>query len=249
MPIIPVTVHGAEGRMGRLVTDLVDQTEGIELTALITEVGRCNGDTGFHPHVRLTPQDKLATVHPAGGVIVDFSLAPALEGLLEQAKQAGAGLVIGTTGHTPEQLSLIEEYAAELPVVMASNFSFGIPVMTMQLERLADVLPESFQAEQVEIHHRHKVDMPSGTARTLSTAWTERRGGTAPPTHALRIGGITGEHRWVFADEEETIEIVHRAHSRRAFLRGIVPSIRFVAGRDLGLYDMGDVLAEAAVGR
>jgi len=249
MPIIPVTVHGAEGRMGRLVTDLVDRTEGLDLAALVTEVGRDDGADGFHPRVPLTPQDKLAAVHPTGGVIVDFSLAPALAGLLEQAKRVGAGLVIGTTGYTPEQLALIEDYASGLPVVMASNFSFGIPVMTMLLERLADVLPESFQAEQVETHHRHKVDLPSGTARTLSTAWTERRGGSAPPTHALRIGGITGEHRWVFADEEETIEVVHRAHSRRAFLRGIVPAVLFTAARDHGLYGMGDVLAEAAVGR
>jgi 4-hydroxy-tetrahydrodipicolinate reductase len=245
----PVTVHGAEGRMGRLVTDLVDATGDLELAALITEVGRGGDASGFHPSVGLWPQDRLAEVHPEGGVIVDFSLAPALDGLLGQAQERGAGLVIGTTGHTPEQLAMIRDYAAELPVVLASNFSVGIPVMTMLLERMADVLPETFQAEQVETHHRHKVDMPSGTARSLSTSWTNRRGGDAPPTHALRVGGVAGKHRWVFADDEETIEIVHRAHSRRAFLRGIVPSIRFVAGRDRGLYGMGDVLAEAAVGR
>ena len=249
MTPVPVTVHGAEGRMGRLVTDLVDRTHGLELAALITEVGEGRPGDSFHPGVPLTPQDRLADVHPAGGVIVDFSLAPALEGLLEGARATDASLVVGTTGHSPEQLALLETYAADHAVVLASNFSVGIPAMSMLLERLADVLPETFQAEQVEIHHRHKVDRPSGTARTLSTVWTERRGGDAPPTHALRMGGVTGEHRWVFADDEETIEVVHRAHSRRAFLRGVAPSILFAASQDHGLFGMGDVLAEAAAGR
>lgn len=249
MSTVPVTIHGAEGRMGRLVTELIDRTDGLELAALITEVNRSSSAEAIHPRVPLTSQDRLAEVHPRGGVIIDFSLAPALEGLLRGAEAVGAALVIGTTGHSAEQYALIEAYAASRPVVLASNFSVGIPVMTMLLERLADVLPDTFGAEQVETHHRHKMDRPSGTARSLSTTWTNRRGGESPPTHALRIGGVTGEHRWIFADDEETIEIVHRAHSRRAFLRGIVPAVLFAAARDRGLYDMGDVLAEAAAGR
>ena len=249
MSALVVSVHGAEGRMGRLVTELVEATDGFTLGALLTEVGRGRDVGDFHPSLPLTPQDRFADVVPEGSVVVDFSLAPALEGLLAGAKDVGAGLVIGTTGYSDDQEDALRRHAESLPVVHATNFSVGVPLMAMLLERLADVLPDGFGAEQVETHHRHKVDRPSGTARTLSTAWTNRRGGEAPPTHSLRIGGITGEHRWTFADDEETIEVVHRAQSRRAFLRGVVPAVRFVAGQESGLYGMGDVLAAAAAAR
>ncbi len=240
-----VSVHGAEGRMGRLVTELISGTDGLRLAGLFTEVGRGAPAGEFHPDLSLEPQDRLGNVHPGGGVIVDFSLAQSLTGLLEGADISNAPLVIGTTGHQDDQIEQLAQYARTHPVVLASNFSVGVPTMRLILERLADLLPTSFEAEQVEIHHRHKLDRPSGTARTLAAAWANQRNGTLPPTHSLRIGGVTGEHRWILSDEEETIEIVHRAHSRKAFLRGIVPAIHFVAKAEPGLYGMEDVLASS----
>jgi len=240
---IAVSVHGAEGRMGRLVTELVDGTPDLRLSALITEDGRGRPPGDFHPRLALSEQSRLGEAHPHGGVIVDFSLADALDGLLAGAEASEAPLVIGTTGYSDPQVEKLMAYARRRPVVLASNFSVGVPALRLVLERLADLLPDAFQAEQVEIHHRHKLDRPSGTARALATVWAQSRGGETPPTHSLRIGGVTGEHRWVISDDEETLEVVHRAHSRRAFLRGVAPAIRFVAQGAPGLYGMEDVLA------
>jgi len=243
MTVIPVSVHGAEGRMGRLVTELVEVTPDLRLSALITQDGRGQAPGGFHPTLALSEQSRLAEAHPRGGVIVDFSLASAMDGLLAGARASEAPLVIGTTGYTDSQVEELAAYAQSWPVVLASNFSVGVPALRLVLERLADLLPDAFQAEQVEIHHRHKLDRPSGTARTLASAWAKTRGGDVPPTHSLRVGGVTGEHRWVISDDEETLEVVHRAHSRRAFLRGVAPAIRYVNQAAPGLYSMEDVLA------
>lgn len=241
--MIPVTVHGAEGRMGRLVGELVEAAPDLELVALITEVGRERPVGAFHPSLPLSAQSELAARHPRGGVIVDFSLAPALDGLLVGGAATAAALVIGTTGHDEQQMNALQAYARDHAVVMASNFSIGIPALKLLLEKLAEFLPMTFQPSQVETHHRHKVDRPSGTARTLARAWSSRRGGEEVPTHSLRVGGVPGDHRWIFCDDEEQLVIEHRALSRRAFLRGVAPAIRFVAAAAPGLYTMEDVLS------
>lgn len=244
--MIPVTVHGAEGRMGRLVAEQVDGSVDCRLAALVTEPGGARPAGAVHPTLALTPQDRLAAVHPVGGVIVDFSLPAALEGLLVQADQVDAALVVGTTGFTDPQLAMLRAYATTHPVVHAANFSVGIPAMQMVLRLLARTLPDGFDAEQVETHHRTKRDQPSGTARWLAGAWHAERGGEAVVTHSLRVGGVIGEHAWTISDAEETLHITHRAHSRRAFLRGVLPAVRFVHGHAPGLYGLTDVLADLA---
>jgi 4-hydroxy-tetrahydrodipicolinate reductase len=116
----------------------------------------------------------------------------------------------------------------------------------MVLRLLGRTLPRGFDAEQVETHHRAKLDRPSGTARWLAAAWADERAGEAPPTHSQRIGGVIGEHRWTIGDMEETLELTHRAHSRRAFLRGVLPAVRFAASAAPGLYSLTDVLQDLA---
>lgn len=241
--MIDVTVHGAEGRMGRLVTALVEATPDFRLAALVTEPGRGRPAGTFHPRLALTGQEGLAAAHPRGGVVVDFSLAAALAGLLDGAAAAGAPLVVGTTGYTPAQQAALAAYARDHAVVHAANFSAGIPALQMALELLARILPEGFGAEQVETHHRQKRDAPSGTARQLAAAWETARGDGPVPVHAQRLGGITGEHTWTLADAEETLVLTHRAHSRQAFLRGVAPAVRFAAASGPGLFGMPDVLA------
>lgn len=244
--MIPVTVHGAEGRMGRLVTELIDGAADCRLAALVTEPGRDAPAGVLHPDLAVVGQDRLAAVHPEGGVVVDFSLAPALAGLLAQGARREAPLVIGTTGFDGEQQAALRDYAARWPVVVAANFSVGIPALQMVLRLLARTLPAGFTAGQVETHHRAKRDRPSGTARWLARSWSGERTGPEPETHSLRLGGVIGEHSWRISDEEETLEVVHRAHSRRAFLRGVLPAVRFVHGREPGLYGLTDVLADLA---
>jgi 4-hydroxy-tetrahydrodipicolinate reductase len=242
---IPVTVHGAEGRMGRLVTALVESAPDMRLAALITEPGRGQDAGAFHPRLALVGQDELAAVHPVGGVVVDFSLAPALAGLLRQGARCGAALVTGTTGFSADEETALGDYAARHPVVRAANFSIGIPALKLVLRLLARTLPREFAAEQVETHHVHKRDRPSGTARWLAEAWQTERGAEVP-VHSLRLGEIVGEHAWIVSDAEETLQLTHRAHSRRAFLRGVLPAIRFAHGRSPGLYGLTDVLNDLA---
>jgi 4-hydroxy-tetrahydrodipicolinate reductase len=241
--MIAVTVHGAEGRMGRLVTRLVEEAADCELAALISEPDRDQPAGSFHPDLPLTGQDHLAQVHPAGGVIVDFSVAAALAGLLAGAEPTQAALVIGTTGYTPAQRDALAAYAQQRPVVLASNFSVGIPALQLVLQQLARILPPGFVAEEIEVHHRHKLDKPSGTALNLAQTWQENRTGDKVPIHSLRLGGVVGEHSWLISDDEETLQLSHRAHSRRAFLRGVLPAIQFVAQQENGLFSLPEVLA------
>ena len=240
--MIPVALHGAEGRMGQLVTELVAGAEDCELAGLVTESSRAQAAGAFHAEFPLLGQDRMEQDLPAGCVIVDFSLATALEGLLAASAELGAPLVMGTTGFDEAQEGLLVEHARRVPVVRAANFSVGIPALQMVLQLLARVLPAGFDAEQVETHHITKLDRPSGTARHLAQAFGAVRGGDEPPTHSQRLGGVIGEHVWTFADQEETLTVTHRAHSRRAFLRGVLPAVRFAAAAKPGLYDLGDVL-------
>lgn len=246
--MIPVVVHGAEGRMGRLVTDLVAGSEDYQLAGLVTEPGRGRARGAFHPQLALVAQDELRDALPRDAVVVDFSVAAALDGLLDQLRGSGAALVVGATGHDDRQQRALAEYAREACVVTASNFSVGIPAMQMLLRLLARTLPMGFDAEQVETHHRGKLDRPSGTARTLAEVWAQERGGEDPPTHSQRIGGVIGEHTWTFGDQEETLVITHRAHSRRAFLRGVLPAVRFASHTGPGLHTLQDVLQDLASG-
>ena len=228
--------------MGLLITDLVASAADMELAGLVSEPGREKSVGEFHPILPLTAQNRMVPDLPGGVVIIDFSLALALDGLLDQARLLKAPLVVGTTGFSSDQQEKLRQYSLEFPVVQASNFSVGIPALQMLLQLLARTLPSGFNAEQVETHHITKLDKPSGTARTLADAFTEVRGGESPPTHSQRLGGVIGEHTWTFSDLEETVVLTHRAHSRQAFLRGILPSVRFVYERETGLYDLIDVL-------
>ena len=241
---LPVAVHGAEGRMGRLVTALVEASPDCRLVGLVTEPGRSLSPGQVHATMPVIGQEAMGEVLPPGCVIVDFSLAAALPGLLAGAARLDARLVSGTTGFSAEHFEALHRHAGKHAVVHATNFSIGIPALQMVLQLLARTLPTGFDAEQVETHHTAKVDRPSGTARTLADAWQKVRGGPPVPVHSQRIGGLVGEHTWTIGDQEETLVLTHRAQSRSAFLRGVLPAVRFVAARDRGLYGLSDVLQD-----
>ena len=124
--------------MGILIRDLVADATDLELVGLVTEPGKGKGPGEFHPDLPLLGQDQMAAQLPAGCVIIDFSLAGALDGLLAQAGELGAALVSGTTGFSAAQQERLDAFAAEHPVVHASNFSVGIPALQMLLQMLTD---------------------------------------------------------------------------------------------------------------
>lgn len=228
--------------MGRLLAPLVDAAPDCELVGLITRPGHHLAVGELHPTLPVIGQDKMAQNMPDDCIVIDFSLAIALDGLLTASRSMGANLVIGTTGFSADQLRDLDLYSQSHAVVRAANFSIGVPALQMILQLLARILPAEFTAEQVETHHITKIDKPSGTAVHLNQVWAQHRNGAIVPTHSQRLGGIIGEHRWTLSDAEETLEITHRAHSRRAFLRGVLPSVRFVNDADPGLFHLTDVL-------
>ncbi|MGA9583483.1 MAG: 4-hydroxy-tetrahydrodipicolinate reductase [Allosphingosinicella sp.] len=226
-----ISIFGAGGRMGKAIA---------EAAALRKDVG-------------LSQQDP--------DVFVDFSAPDAVEGHLKQARRAGRPILIGTTGLDAGHDRLIDEAAAEIPVIQAANTSLGVNLLAHLVRETAARLGEDWDLEIVEMHHRMKADSPSGTALMLGRAGAEGRGveldsvaergrdGITGPREpgtigfaSLRGGSVAGEHLAIFAGEGERLELGHKAESRAIFARGAIEAALWLAGKAPGRYSMADVL-------
>jgi 4-hydroxy-tetrahydrodipicolinate reductase len=194
-------------------------------------------------------------------VVIDFSIATATEDLLERLDGTRAALVTGTTGRTPEQMAAVEGRSAVAPVFSAANYSLGVAVLSDLVTRAARALGPAFDMEIFEIHHRQKVDAPSGTALHLAEVaahardmpWPDaqrlRHGQTGPRSEAevglaaLRGGAVTGEHTVYFFGAAERIELTHRAADRDVFAHGALRAACWIVGQPPGRYGMTDLLA------
>ena len=197
-------------------------------------------------------------------VLVDFSAPDALQGSLGRARSASIPILVGTTGLQPEHHAMIEEAAKHVAVIYAPNTSLGINLLQELVEQATARLGPDWDIEILEMHHRNKVDAPSGTALMLGRAAAKGRGATlqelsrfdriSEHPHArepgtigyasLRGGSVAGEHVVILATEGERIELAHRADSRMIFARGALAAARFLAGKPAGLYSMQDVIGE-----
>ena len=204
--------------------------------------------------------DKPAAVIDACDVIVDFSSPAATAALLELAVARRKPLVIGTTGHPPAAKKRLLALAARVPCVWTSNFSVGVNLLFHLTQQAARALDASYDAELVEMHHRHKKDAPSGTAvRLLDIILEERRltaaalrygrkglTGARPHgeigVHSLRGGDVVGDHTVIFAAPGERLELAHKASDRAIFARGALRAAQWVVAQPPGVYDMQDVL-------
>ncbi len=253
---ITVTVHGAAGRMGRLLTELLKGSEGLQLVGLWEREG--------HPALGTDAFDCGVTLSPAwggavGDVIIDFSLPRGLSHLLATwPEDCPSALVSGTTGLSTETAAALDALGERVPVFYAANMSLGIHVLRMLALRAAQLLDGDWDVEILEMHHNRKADAPSGTAmalvETLQDAWpvpltavTGRDGQCGPREagelglFALRGGSVVGEHELVFAGPEETVRISHRAESRELFARGALTAARWLARQPAGCYGMADL--------
>ncbi len=193
-------------------------------------------------------------------VVIDFSSPAPAARLFDLATVAKVPVVTGTTGLTSAQRSALVALSKHAPVVAAPNYSQGVTVM-MELARVAcELLGSGFDAEIIEVHHRHKVDAPSGTAARLAEVVCDakeiarekqrhgREGQVGPRprdevgVHAVRASDVVGEHTLVLAGDGERIELIHRATDRTIFARGAVRAARWVIDQPPGLYDMADVM-------
>lgn len=198
-----------------------------------------------------------------GDVIVDFSAPDALRQSLDRAIAANVPILVGTTGLKPEHNAMIEEASNKVAVIYAPNTSLGVNLLKDLVEQAAARLGPDWDIEILEMHHRHKVDAPSGTALMLAQAAAKGRGSTIQELgrfdrigehpHAreagtigfasLRGGSVAGEHLVILATDGERVELGHRADSRKIFARGALAAARFLVGKPAGLYSMRDVIA------
>lgn len=229
--MVSITLFGASGRMGRAVTEAACSRDDVSLVA--------NG----------------------ADVFVDFSAPAALEANLDQAVAAGAPILIGTTGLEPVHQRAIDAAARTIGVIQAANTSLGVNLLSHLVREAAARLGDDWDIEIVEMHHRMKVDAPSGTALLLGRAAAEGRGvdlesvadrgrdgitGARTAGHigfaALRGGSVAGDHQVILAADGERIELGHRAESRIVFARGAIAAAAWLAGKPAGRYTMADVL-------
>lgn len=174
-------------------------------------------------------------------VVIDFSLAQATEAVCRACVAKGRPLVLGTTGHSAAQKSLIASAAEKIPLVYAANFSVGVNALFALTRRASELLGKEFDVEVVELHHRTKKDAPSGTAKRLLEILQEKRADDIP-AHSVRAGDIVGEHTVLFAGPGERLELTHRAASRETFAVGALRAARWVVDQPAGLYSMENVL-------
>lgn len=237
-----IGIYGSNGRMGRAITTIA----GAEGVAVIGGV-----DAGGDP----LPLAQRADV------LVDFSTPAALEQHLAAAVATRTPIVVGTTGLLATHDALIEQAADVIPVLQTGNTSLGITLLNVLVREAAARLGADWDIEVVEMHHRHKVDAPSGTALLLGEAAAAGRntrlaevrvdsraglvGARSEGTigfASLRGGSVVGDHMVVFAGEGERIEIGHRGEDRTIFARGAVKAALWLGGRAPGRYGMADVL-------
>ena len=234
--VIAVTVHGAEGRMGRLVAELVDQADDCDLAALITEPG------GGCARRDASPAAGRGRTGAAGRTCTRAAASSSTSAwrrpsmvCWSRPAAAAAPLVIGTTGYTPAQQATLRAYRPGPRRGPGPQFLRGDPGPA---DGCCACWPAPCRGVSTPSRWR-PITGPSWTGRAAPRGgWPPpgqpSAGGEEPPTAFQRIGGVVGEHRWTLGDQEETLELTHRAHSRRAFLRGVLPAVRFAAGRGAG---------------
>ena len=264
---IRIGITGAAGRMGRMLAEVVSEAERpcslvvaierAESSLLGADVGELLGEGASG--VIITAD--LASVVSDIDVLIDFTVPEATLHHAALCVEQGVPMVIGTTGFSAEQENLIEAAARHATIVKSGNMSLGVNLLAGLVETAAAALGSDWDIEILDMHHRHKIDAPSGTALLLGEAAAKGRNidlnenresgrdGISEPRKdgaigfaALRGGSVVGDHEVIFASEGEQIRLVHRAESRDIFASGALKAALWAQGQSSGLYSMRDVL-------
>ena len=261
-----IVVAGASGRMGRMLVKTIHETGGLSLSGALEAPGSIalGQDAGLlagcgNMGVAITDDPLRALVECDG--LVDFTIPAASVAFAALAAQTRIVHVIGTTGLSDDDLARIKAAARHAVIMRSGNMSLGVNLLAALVEKVARALGPEYDIEILEMHHRMKVDAPSGTALMLGEAAASGRG-IALAQHsvrardgitgarnegdigfaALRGGSVVGDHSVIFAGPGERIEIVHKAEDRSLFATGAMKALLWGRGRKPGLYDMLDVL-------
>ena len=250
--MIKILMHGCNGKMGRMITELVKNDSAAEIVAGVDKYTAVPND--YPVFESITACDVVADV------VIDFSNAGAVDELLAYCTEKKLPVVLCTTGLSEEQLKKVEESSEKIAVLKSANMSMGINLLLKLLKDAAKVLaPAGYDIELVEKHHNQKLDAPSGTALALADSINDalnneynyvydrsqvrqKRDAKEIGISAVRAGTIVGEHEVLFAGTDEVIEFKHTAYSRSVFAKGAVEAAKFLAGKETGMYDMGDVI-------
>jgi len=238
-----IVVAGAKGRMGQTLLDCAKRDPQIDVVG------------GFD--VGEAVDDFLQK----GAVLVDFTMHTATPDLARAAQKSGCPMVIGTTGHSDAERTLVASASKKVPIVMSPNMSVGVNLLFSLTGTISSTLRDGFDVEIIEKHHRHKKDAPSGTAVRLLEIVSKVKGRNAAKVarhgrqgdleartaeeiglHSIRGGDFVGEHTVIFAGDGETLEITHKASSREIFARGALLAAKWAGRASPGLYDLFDVL-------
>jgi 4-hydroxy-tetrahydrodipicolinate reductase len=249
--MVKIILHGCSGRMGHIITDICEKDSNTQIVAGVDAFG--DAYAGYP--VYRTLQDC-----PEADVIVDFSTASAIDGLLAYSVEKKIPVVVCTTGLSPEQTQMLVKASEETAVLKSANMSVGINLLEVLIAQAAPKLAAAgFDIDIVEKHHNQKLDAPSGTAIALAEAANDALAGeyefvydrsqrrAKRPVKEIGISAvrgctIVGDHDVIFAGQDEVITLSHRAYSRAVFGKGAVEAAKFLAGKEAGFYTMHDVL-------
>lgn len=237
-----IGILGCNGRMGQTLMALVEATDGVELAGGV--------DQG----------DDIEALIAASDAVIDFTRPEATLAFAELTSKHGTAHIIGTTGFNDAEFLDLQSYAKKTRIFWSPNMSIGVNLVAMLTQKAAEMLDDSYDIEIVEMHHRYKVDAPSGTALLLGEAAAEGRGiskdnfvlsregitgerkrgdiGFA----TLRGGSVIGDHTTIFAGDSDRVEIAHKSSSREIYAEGAIRAAKWCAGKENGLYGMADLL-------
>ena len=250
--MIKILMHGCNGKMGRMITEIVKNDSDVEIVAGVDKYTAVPNDYPVF--------ESIAACDVDADAVIDFSNAGAVDKLLDYCTEKKLPVVLCTTGLSEEQLKKVKESSEKIAILKSANMSMGINLLLKLLKDAAKVLaPAGYDIELVEKHHNQKLDAPSGTALALADSMNEalnneynyvydrsqvrqKRDAKEIGISAVRAGTIVGEHEVLFAGTDEVIEFKHTAYSRSVFAKGAVEAAKFLAGKETGMYDMGDVI-------
>ncbi len=249
-----VVMHGCNGHMGRVITDICKSDSDVTIVA---GVDKFKGIDNEYPVF-----DSLDQVDVDYDVVIDFSTALAVDGLLDVCEKNNKPVVLCTTGLDENMLAHVDSASKKIAILRSANMSLGINTLFDLCKKATQIFADAgFDIEIVEKHHNQKLDAPSGTALALADACNdaleekydycygradrrEKRPKNEIGISAVRGGNIVGEHEVIFAGLDEVITIKHTAYSKSVFAKGAVEAAKFLAGKSAGLYDMKEVIAE-----
>jgi 4-hydroxy-tetrahydrodipicolinate reductase len=258
-----IALHGASGRMGRAITALAHAAGDVQIVGAAAapsdpNQGRDLGELAGVGSLGVTVTADVASSLLGAEAVIDFSTAAAVKPLVALAVRGNVAIVSGTTNIDSDTRGALERAAATVPVLWAPNMSLGVQVLAELVEQAVKRLGPGFDPEIVEIHHRRKIDSPSGTAKRLADAVRKVRPGSVElhgrdgdvgartdkeiAVYGVRGGDVIGDHTVFLLGSGERIELTHRASSRDLFAHGALRAARYLVGKKPGTYTIADVL-------